>query len=96
MLSCKWSDVCRILGYPLTVDEDGGFNSDDGWVVHQGETASGVEVLDPLYIPGWGVCGQSANLLPVYDIMLRVYQNTIAPKCGNFDQIHSWCIDLMF
>ena len=27
--------------------------------------------------------------------MNRIYLNTIAPKGGNFDQIHAWSIDLM-
>ena len=33
--------------------------------------------------------------LPTYDIMNRVYLNTIAVKGGNFDEIHSYHIDLM-
>ena len=28
--------------------------------------------------------------------MNRIYLNTIAPKSGNYDQIHAWSIDLMF
>ena len=42
-----------------------------------------------------GAVGEVAHLLPTMDIMNRVYFNTIAPKSGNFDQIHAWTIDLM-
>jgi hypothetical protein len=42
-----------------------------------------------------GVCGLSKDLLPTYDIMLRIYHKTIACKVGNFDEIHGFLVDLM-
>ena len=68
----------------------------NGWRVHDDARASDPEVLAPLYIPGWGKPGEVKDLLPTYDIMNRVYLNTIAVKGGNFDEIHSYHIDLMY
>jgi hypothetical protein len=51
--------------------------------------------LENLYIPGWGIAGKSADLLPTWDIMLRVYRETIGPKGGNLDEIHLYEVDLM-
>ena len=62
---------------------------------HTQDQASALDVLTPLYIPGWGTPGKVAHLQPVYDIMLRVYLNTVAPKGCNYDAIHAFSIDLM-
>ena len=40
--------------------------------------------------------GFQKNLLKVWDIMHRIYRNTVAPCVGNFDQIHGKLIDLLF
>ena len=78
------------MGYPF--GDDG---QSVGWKVHDGERASKPDVLEPLYILGWGTVGDVAYLQRNWDIMSRIYLNTIAPKGGNFDQIHAWSIDLM-
>jgi hypothetical protein len=40
--------------------------------------------------------GFQKNLLKVWDIMHRIYRNTVMPRVGNFDQIHGKLIDLLF
>ena len=89
-LKSTWQDFGEILGYPPAAD-----GTSVGWKVHHGENASRNDVLEPLYIPGWGTVGEVAYLQRTWDIMNKIYLNTIALKGGNFDQIHAWSIDLM-
>ncbi|KAK1646045.1 hypothetical protein QYE76_063850 [Lolium multiflorum] len=78
------------LGYPRYPGVDA-----NGWRCHDSSWAQTREVLENLYIPGWGIPGKSADLLPTWDIMLRVYRETIGPKGGNLDELHLYEVDLM-
>ncbi|KAK1697716.1 hypothetical protein QYE76_014413 [Lolium multiflorum] len=78
------------LGYPRYPGIDA-----NGWRCHDSSFAQTREVLEPLYIKGWGIPGKSADLLPTWDIMLRVYRETIGPKGGNLDELHLYEVDLM-
>jgi hypothetical protein len=51
--------------------------------------------LAPLYIPGRGVPGDSKHLLPVHDILHRIYLEVLNLKGGNIYQIHGFMIDLL-
>jgi hypothetical protein len=51
--------------------------------------------LTHLYILGWGIPGDTKNLLLVYEIMHRIYREVLNPKVGNIDQIHGFMVDLM-
>ena len=53
------------------------------------------EELKPLYMEGDVVYGSIKYLLPTWDIMNRVFRDTVAAKVGNFDQIHGYQVDLM-
>jgi len=94
VLSCSWARFAQLLGYKWRPDpEKTGVN---GWRVHDNSKCCDPVVLAPLYIEGSKYKpGLIKNLKPVYDIMNRVYLNTIAVKGGNFDAIHSFHIDLM-
>ncbi|KAK1652490.1 hypothetical protein QYE76_070295 [Lolium multiflorum] len=78
------------LGYPRLPGVDA-----NGWRCHDSSFSQPKEVLEPLYIKGWGIPGKSADLLPTWDIMLRVYRETIGPKGGNLDELHLYEVDLM-
>ncbi|KAK1611955.1 hypothetical protein QYE76_035628 [Lolium multiflorum] len=78
------------LGYPRLPGVDA-----NGWRCHDSSFSQPREVLENLYIKGWGVPGKSADLLPTWDIMLRVYRETIGPKGGNLDELHLYEVDLM-
>ncbi|KAK1614654.1 hypothetical protein QYE76_020171 [Lolium multiflorum] len=78
------------LGYPRLPGVD-----ENGWRCHDSSFSRPREVLEPLYIKGWGIPGKSADLLPTWDIMLRVYRETIGPKGGNLDELHLYEVDLM-
>ena len=55
----------------------------NGWTCHDSEHAQRKNVLAPLYIQGCGVPGESADLLPTWDIMHRIYRDLITP-------VHTW------
>ncbi|KAK1650815.1 hypothetical protein QYE76_068620 [Lolium multiflorum] len=78
------------LGYPRLPGVD-----ENGWRCHDSSFSQPREALENLYIKGWGIPGKSADLLPTWDIMLRVYRETIGPKGGNLDELHLYEVDLM-
>ena len=45
-------------------------------------------------MPG-GIPGQTEDLVPTYEIMHRVFRETITPRVGNWDQVHGYLIDLL-
>ncbi|KAK1646189.1 hypothetical protein QYE76_063994 [Lolium multiflorum] len=93
VLTTTWSTFGQILGYPLPENcED---DRDSGWRFHGHSNASTKDVLEPLYMPGRCKLGFTSGLQPVYNIMLRIYRETVAVKVGNVDESHSFVIDLM-
>ena len=60
---------------------------------HEGR-ASGRDVLLPITMEG-GTPGQSEDLLPTYEIMFRIFRETLTPRVGNWDQVHGYLIDLL-
>jgi len=56
LLTAKWSKFADLLGYPILPGKGA-----NGWRCHFNK-ASEPEVLEPLYIEGWGVCGQTNHL----------------------------------
>jgi hypothetical protein len=94
VLSCKFARFAELLGYSWKPDPAGtGVN---GWRVYGSRRVVDPSVLAPLYIQGTKYKpGRIKFLQPLYDIMNRVFLNTIAVKGGNFDAIHSYHINLM-
>jgi hypothetical protein len=90
LLEANLASFSAALGYPRSPVAD-----ENGWRSHDSSFALTKDVLDPLYIKGWGIPGKSADLLPTWDIMLRVYRETIGPKGGNLDEIHTYEVDLL-
>ncbi|KAK1628973.1 hypothetical protein QYE76_003288 [Lolium multiflorum] len=90
LLEANLASFGDALGYPRSP----GVN-ENGWRSHDSSFAQTKEVLEHLYIKGWGIPGKSANLLPTWGIMLRVYRETIGPKGGNLDELHLYEVDLM-
>ncbi|KAK1667608.1 hypothetical protein QYE76_055767 [Lolium multiflorum] len=90
LLESNLAKFGNALGYPRFPGVD-----ENGWRCHDSSFAQTKEVLEHLYIKGWGIPGKSADLLPTWDIMLRVYRETIGPKGGNLDELHLYEVDLM-
>ncbi|KAK1677510.1 hypothetical protein QYE76_038358 [Lolium multiflorum] len=68
LLESNLSKFGNALGYPCFPGVDA-----NGWRCHDSSFSQTKEVLENLYIKGWGIPGKSADLLPTWDIMLRVY-----------------------
>lgn len=51
--------------------------------------------LAHLYILGWGIIGESKDMLQVYDIMHQVFRNVLFPKVANQDEIHGYLVDFL-
>jgi hypothetical protein len=85
-----WSAFCQALGY-----EDTGLEGQGGLRPHDRDHPMDKEKLAPLYIPGRGIVGKSKDLLPVYDIMHRVFRYVLLPKVGNQDDIYGYLVDLL-
>ncbi|KAK1649170.1 hypothetical protein QYE76_066975, partial [Lolium multiflorum] len=90
LLEANLASFGAALGYPRSP-----VVNDSGWRSHDSSFAQTKDALEPLYIKGWGITGKSADLLPTWDIMLRVYRETIGPKGGNLDELHTYEVDLM-
>ena len=85
-----WRAFCNALGYEDTgVEGQGGIRPHD--LAHPMDKVK----LAPLYIPGHGIVGKSNDLLPVYDIMHRVFRCVLLPKVGNQDDIYGYLVDLL-
>ena len=70
------------------------FLSTHFWIPYSNKTMAAHKLYD-LYISGRAMIGCQKNLLHVYDILHRIFRNTLAPRVGNFDQIHGSLIDIM-
>ena len=42
-----------------------------------------------------GICGQTEDLVPTFEIMHHIYRETIAPRSGNWDQVHGYVFELL-
>src|SRR3954466_1810369 len=85
------AEFAAILGY-----EDRGHDTTCGFRCHLRDHPSKKDVLTPLYIQGHGVAGKIKDLLPMYDILHRIFRETVAPRAGNKDEIHGFSVDLLF
>uniref|UniRef100_A0ACD5UK02 Uncharacterized protein n=1 Tax=Avena sativa TaxID=4498 RepID=A0ACD5UK02_AVESA len=85
------AEFAAILGY-----EDRGRDVPCGFRCHMREHPSKKDVLTPLHIRGRGVAGKIKDLLPTYDILHRIFRETVAPRAGNKDEIHGFSVDLLF
>jgi hypothetical protein len=85
-----WASFCNALGY-----EDTGPQGQGGLRPHDRAHPMDKIKLAPLYIPGHGIVGKSNDLLPVYDILHRVFRCVLLPKVGNQDDIYGYLVDLL-
>jgi hypothetical protein len=89
VMEATWEDFARGIGYDLP-DYDINF-----FWIHLQNKLMAKEKMVSLYIPGRTLCGSAYNLLPVYNIMNRIYRNTINPKHTNQDEVHGFLVNLL-
>ena len=92
VLSAKWKDFMASLGY-----DDQGLENPVGLRPHKEVAASHKSMLWPYSTekvsPTTGK--KSYELCPFLDIMHRIFRNTLFPRIGNLDQVHSYLVDML-
>ena len=83
--SATLAELGALLGY-----QDRGANTPTGFRCHNVGNAMHKSNMAPLYMDGNVVHGNIKYLLPTWDILNRVFRDTVAAKVGNFDQIHGY------
>jgi hypothetical protein len=78
----------KLLGY--TFD---GIHFPRGARLHLDTSEYNKKKIQFLYYPG-GKAGETANLLPLYDILLRMFRANISPSGGNNDSIRGGLVHL--
>jgi hypothetical protein len=79
----------KLLGYPFD-----GIDSLRGALMHLDTTEYNKRKIQCLYGPG-GKAGETANLLPLYDILLWMFRANISPSGGNNDSIRGGLVHLL-
>jgi hypothetical protein len=88
-LTSSFLEFATILGYPFS-----GAEHPCGDLLHQLGVHPDKTKLTPLYADPRKV-GTAVGLLPLYDILLRIFRENIAPIGGNRDAIRSALVNLM-
>ena len=88
--SATLAEFGALLGY-----QDRGAARASGFHCHNAGRPMAKEALAPLYMDGEVIHRNIKYLLPTWDILNRVFRDTVAAKVGNFDQIHGYQVDLM-
>jgi hypothetical protein len=89
VMEATWEEFARCIGYELPDDDSNVFR------IHLQAKPMAKEKMADLYIRGRMLCGSTKNLLPVYDIMNRIYRSTINPKHTNHDEVHGFLVNLL-
>ena len=85
----EFDRFAKVLGYPYRGKE---FAS--GTRIHSQGIEADKKLLKPLTIAG-GTPGLTKDLLPLYDILLRVFRSSISPCGGNTDVVRGALVNLL-
>jgi hypothetical protein len=88
-MRASWEEFAQGLGYQLAHDDRNTFR------VHLQPKPMSKDKMVNLYIDGRALCGSAYDLLPTYDILNRIYRNTINPKHTNHDEVHGFLVNLL-
>ena len=89
VLSATMKEFGDLLEY-----EDRGDDTPSGWRNYGEGLSSHRDVLAPITMEG-GTPGKTAHLCQTYEILHRIYRETIAPRVGNWDEVHGYMIDML-
>ena len=96
VLEATWSDFASLLGLVDLGHDMDETAQEQYFRIPYSPKPMKPNVLFDLYIPGRAVVGEQKHLLKTWDIIHRIYRNTIAPRVGNFDQIHGMLINILY
>ena len=89
VMSATMKEFGDLLDY-----EDRGDDTPSGWRNYGEGLSSHRDVLAPITMDG-GTPGKTAHLCQTYEILHRIYRETITPRVGNWDEVHGYMIDLL-
>ena len=89
VLECTLKEFGEMLGYP-----DSGSSDPSGWRAHENELSSSKDSISEITMVG-GTCGKTAHLCQPFEILHRIYRETLMPRVGNWDEVHGYMIDLL-
>ncbi|KAK1692594.1 hypothetical protein QYE76_009291 [Lolium multiflorum] len=89
VMEATWDEFARGLGYQLPGNDINYFR------IHLQHRPMSKDKMVNLYLPGRVMCGSAYDLLPTYNIMNRIYRNTINPKHSNQDEVHGFLVKLL-
>ena len=92
-LVSNFNKFSNCIGFPRSGIP--GTGDEYGWRCHDASDPLDRKALKGMYIHGWEELGKLNHLLPVWDIMIRIFRETVNPKGGNFDEIHLYEVDLL-
>ena len=91
LLSAPWKDFMVSLSY-----NDEGAQTPLGFRPHKEIAATHKEKLWPYSTRKVSETGKvTYELWPFLEIMHRIFRNTLFPRIGNLDQVHSYLVDLL-
>ena len=89
MLECTLKEFGELLGY-----SDSGTSEPSGWRNHENELSSSKESIAHITMDG-GTPGKTAHLVQPFEILHRIYRETVMPRVGNWDEVHGYMFDLL-
>jgi hypothetical protein len=89
VMRASWKEFDQGLGYTVPP------NTPNVFRVHVLHKPMAKRKMVELYIAKRSCCGSAYDLLPTYDILNRIYRNTVNIKKGNHDEVHDFLVDLL-
>ena len=89
MLECTLKEFGEYLGYT-----DKGEFEPSGWRCHINQLSSSKEYIAPITMEN-GTPGKTAHLVQPFEILHRIYRETLMPRVGNWDEVHGYMFDLL-
>ena len=89
MLEATLKEFGEVLGY-----EDKGAFEPCGWRSHGNSLSSNKETIAHITLEN-GNPGKTAHLIPSFEILHRIFRETLMPRVGNWDEVHGYMFDLL-
>jgi hypothetical protein len=89
VMKSTWEEFANGLGYQLA------HNNLNSFRVHHHPKPMNKDKMVNLYIARSVVCESAYDLLPTFEIMNRIYRNTVNPKHTNQEKFHGFLVNLL-
>ena len=89
VLECTLKEFSEFLGYT-----DSGEFDPSGWRSHINQLSSSKECIAHITMEN-GTPGKTTHLVQPFEILHRIYRETLMPRVGNWDEVHGYMFDLL-